>query len=69
MVEDFKLSRAREERRNAKDGSIVSPATVNRALTTLKKLFHHAEKDDYWLSNPTRGVEFLDEGSGRNARR
>lgn len=65
MVEDFKLARAGEERRNAKDGSIVSPATVNRALTTLKKLFHHAEKCGYGLSNPTRGVEFLNEGAGR----
>jgi integrase len=65
MVEDFKLARAGEERRNAKDGSIVSPATVNRALTTVKKLFHHAEKCGYGLSNPTRGVEFLNEGPGR----
>jgi integrase len=65
MVEDFKLARAGEERRNAKDGSIISPATVNRALTTLKKLFHHAEKCGYGLSNPTRGVEFLNEGPGR----
>jgi integrase len=38
---------------------------VNRALTTLKKLFHHAEKCGYGLSNPTRGVEFLNEGPGR----
>jgi integrase len=65
MVEDFKLARAGEERRNAKDGSIISPATVNRALTTLKKLFHHAEKCGFGLSNPTRGVEFLNEGPGR----
>jgi integrase len=65
MVEDFKLARAGEERRNAKDGSIISPATVNRALTTLKKLFHHAEKCGYGLTNPTRGVEFLNEGPGR----
>lgn len=65
MVEDFKLARAGEERRNAKDGSIVAPATVNRALTTLKKLFHYAEKCGYGLSNPTRGVEFLNEGPGR----
>jgi integrase len=65
MVEDFKLARASEERRNAKDGSIISPATVNRALTTLKKLFHHADKCGYGLSNPTRGVEFLNEGPGR----
>jgi integrase len=65
MVEDFKLARAGEERKNAKDGSMISPATVNRALTTLKKLFHHAEKCGYGLSNPTRGVDFLDEGPGR----
>ena len=65
IVEDFKLARAGEERRNAKDGSIISPATVNRALTTLKKLFHHAEKCGYGLSNPTKGVEFLNEGPGR----
>jgi integrase len=65
MVEDFKLARAGEERRNAKDGSIISAATVNRALTTLKKLFHHAEKCGYGLSNPVRAVEFLNEGPGR----
>jgi integrase len=65
MVEDFKLTRAGEERRNAKDGSIISPATVNRALTTLKKLFHHAEKCGYGLTNLTKGVEFLNEGTGR----
>ena len=65
MVEDFKSARAGEARRNTKDGSIISPATVNRALTTLKKLFNHAEKCGYRLSNPTRGVDFLDEGPGR----
>jgi integrase len=65
MIEDFKLARAGEERRNATDGSIISPATVNRALTTLKKLFHHAEKCGYGLSNPVRVVEFLNEGPGR----
>jgi len=65
MVEDFKLARSNEERKNAKDGSIVSPATVNRALTTLKKLFNHAEKCGYGISNPTRNVEFLNEGPGR----
>ena len=51
-------------RRNAKNGSIVSPATVNRALTTLKKLFyHHAEKCGYAFSNPTTGVAFLNEAT------
>jgi integrase len=65
MVEDFKLARAGEVRRNADDGSVISPATVNRALSTLKKLFHHAEKCGYALSNPTRGIEFLKESPGR----
>lgn len=65
MVEDFKMARSKEERRNAKDGSIISPATVNRGLTTLKKLFHHAEKCGYGITNPVRNVEFMDEGPGR----
>lgn len=64
MVEDFKLARIGEARRNAKDGSTVCPATVNRCLTTLKLLFHHAEKCGYAVLNPTRNVAYLSEGSG-----
>jgi integrase len=65
IVEDFKMARSKEERKNTKDGSIVAHATVNRALTTLKKLFNHAEKCGYSITNPVRNVEFLDEGPGR----
>lgn len=65
MVEEFKLSRIGEARKNAKDGSTVSPATVNRALTTLKLLYHHAERCGYAVSNPVKGVAFLKEESGR----
>jgi integrase len=65
LVEDFKMARSKEERKNAKDGSIVSPATVNRALTTLKKLFNYADKCGYGITNPVRNVEFLNEGPGR----
>lgn len=65
MVEDFKLSRIRETRRNAKDGGTVSPATVNRALTTLKLMFNHAAKCGLAVQNPTIGVKLLDEGPGR----
>jgi integrase len=65
MVEDFKLARIGEARRNAKDGSTVCGATVNRALTTLKLLYHYAEKCEYPVSNPTKGVGYLPEGSGR----
>lgn len=65
MAEEFKVTRAKEERKIAKDGSIVSPATVNRALTTMKALYNHAEKSGYGVSNPTKGVAYLSEGSGR----
>jgi hypothetical protein len=43
MVEDFRMARLRETRRNAKDGSTVSPATVNRALSTLRLIYHRLE--------------------------
>lgn len=65
MVEDFKLARVGETRKNAKDGSTVAGATVNRALTTLKLLYNHAERCGYDVSNPARGIEFFDEGTGR----
>jgi hypothetical protein len=65
MAEDFKLARIGEPRRNANDGSTVSRATVNRALTTLKLLFHYAEKCGYAVLNPTKGVAYLSEGNGR----
>jgi integrase len=65
MVEEFKTARLREERRNAHDGSTVSPATVNRALTTLKLIFNHAVRTGLSISNPTLGIRLLDEASGR----
>jgi integrase len=65
IVEDFKAARSREKRLNAHDGSIVSPPTVNRGLTTLKLLFNYAENCGYAVSNPVRGVAFYPEGDGR----
>ncbi len=65
LVENFKLARISEARRNARDGSTVTGATVNRALTTLKLLYNHAERCGFDVSNPTKGVRFFDEGSGR----
>ncbi|MGH9406623.1 MAG: tyrosine-type recombinase/integrase [Terriglobia bacterium] len=61
MVEDFKVARLLDERRNAADHSTVSKATVNRALTTLKLLFHHAERGGLAVANPVKGVAFLEE--------
>jgi integrase len=55
-VEQFRLARLREERGNANDGSTVSPATVNRALETLRLIFNYLD-----LKSPTRKEMFFDE--------
>jgi integrase len=65
MVEEFKLARIGEARKNAKNGSTVAPATVNRALTTLKLLFNHAARCGLPVANPTEGVSFLEEKGER----
>jgi integrase len=62
-VEDFKSWRAGMKRHNAK-GSI-SPATVNRNLTTLKRIFNFADAMGLHVPNPVRHVKFLREGPGR----
>ena len=38
---------------------------MNRALTTLKLFYRYAEKCGYAFSNPTKGVAYYAEGSGR----
>jgi hypothetical protein len=61
MVEDFRASRLREARRNAKDGSTVSVATVNRALSTLRVIYKRLG-----LKSPTRkGMFAKEEGQTR----
>jgi integrase len=55
-VELFRLARLHEERKNASDGSTVAPATVNRALETLRLIFNYLE-----LKSPTRKEMFFDE--------
>ena len=57
MVEHFRQIRLREHRKNAHDKSTVSPATVNRALATLRLIFNHLE-----LQSPTRKGMFFKEG-------
>src|SRR5215469_2682360 len=56
MVDQFRFMRLREERKNANDGSTVSHATVNRALATLRLIFHRVE-----LMSPTRKEMFFKE--------
>jgi integrase len=60
MVEDFKSARKQERIRWAKDRSVTG-ATVNRALTTLKLLYHQAERSGYAVRNPVVGVSMFRE--------
>jgi integrase len=60
MVEDFKSARKQERIRWAKDRTVTG-ATVNRTLTTLKLLFHQAERSGYAVRNPVAGVAMFRE--------
>jgi integrase len=60
MVEDFKSARKQERIRWAKD-RCVTGATVNRALTTLKLLFHYAERSGHAVKNPAVGIAMFRE--------
>jgi integrase len=60
MVEDFKSARKQERIQWAKNRSVTG-ATVNRALTTLKLLFHQAERSGYAVRNPVVGVAMFRE--------
>lgn len=61
MVEDFKTARKQELRQKAKDSRLITGATVNRALTTLKLLYHQAERSGYAVKNPVVGVAMFEE--------
>jgi integrase len=65
MVDDFKAGRLLERRWSEDGERTVGNATVNRALSTLRLLFNYAERCGYQVPNPVKGIEFLDEGSGR----
>lgn len=60
MVEDFKSAR-KLERIQWANNRFVTGATVNRALTTLKLLFHQAERSGYAVKNPVVGVSMFRE--------
>ena len=60
MVEDFKSARKQERIQWAKNRSVTA-ATVNRALTTLKLLFHQAERSGYAVKNPVLGIAMFRE--------
>lgn len=63
-VEEFKLWRSKQLRKNGKDRP-VSPATTNRALTTLKRIFNYADALGMNVRDPVRHVKFFRESAGR----
>jgi integrase len=58
-VEEFKVWRAGQKRENA--DSKVSGATVNRCLTTLKRIFNHADAMGLNVRNPVKHVPYFKE--------
>jgi len=56
MIEDFKAARAKELKKGSKT-KLVSPATVNRELTTLKKILNMAVDDELIQHNSSRKVQ------------
>lgn len=66
-VEAFKVSRLADRRRGGRWATpvsarpAVSPACVNRALTTLRLLFNRAAREFPRLANPVSGVSLLRE--------
>jgi integrase len=56
MIEDFKAGRAKELKKGSKT-QLVSPATVNRELGTLKKILNMAVDDELISINPARKVK------------
>ena len=58
-VEEFKGWRAGQKRKNAKTN--VSGATVNRNLTTLKRIFNYADAMGLNVKNPVRHVPYYKE--------
>jgi integrase len=60
MVEDFKAAR-KQEKLQWSNSRLVTGSTVNRALTTLKLLFHQAARSGCEVKNPVAGIAMFRE--------
>lgn len=58
-AENFKISRSREARKNAKGGRLVTPTAVNRDLAVLRILFNLAIRLKTVRTNPVQGAKLL----------
>ncbi len=61
VVERYKLHRSQQPRKNALDGRLVSPASINRDLAVLRILFSLAVRLGLAPLNPVRGIKFFPE--------
>jgi integrase len=63
QVEQYKMYRSQQPRKNARDGHLVTPAAVNRDLAVLRILFHYAIRLGKARENPVTQVKFFRERS------
>lgn len=61
QVEQYKMYRRQQPRKNARDGHLVTPAAVNRDLAVLRILFHYAIRLGKARENPVTQVKFFRE--------
>lgn len=61
VVENFKVQRSQQPRKNAKDGRLVTPAAVNRDLAVLRILFNFAIRLRKVQENPVVEVRLFRE--------
>jgi len=61
LVERYKLHRSQQHRKNARDGRLVSPASINRDLAVLRILFSLAVRLRRATLNPVNGIKFFPE--------
>jgi len=60
-VEQYKIHRSQQVRKNARDGRLVTPAAVNRELAVLRILFNFAIRLGKARENPVAKVKFFRE--------
>jgi integrase len=61
LVEQYKIARSQQPRKNARDGRLVTRAAVNRDLAVLRILFNFAIRLGKVATNPVAQVKFFRE--------
>lgn len=61
QVEQYKMYRSQQPRKNGRNGRLVTPAAVNRDLAVLRILFNYAIRLGKLTENPVSQVKFFRE--------